>query len=421
MLPHTRRTRTHIELETDAWRDAVLLESELAMLYRPIVAGAKVGRGMWEDAVAGLVKEGGAGFEGEKEAAGAVAGPSEDGQQERRGEGSIGDKKSELGGGEAGVTGGVLGSGVSEGAPDDSKGLPGEQSKELVMASLAEMTREMAGSGLASPNFFAVMVGMLVEAGTPSEQSAAPSDVREEDSAEGSELWVPTPLARLTATCAGVLATWVEIDQAREMRRTAAEGGGQPTELGGAERAVVQGGVPVGATQMERIRLMAQLRAERRVRPPRGSSERGKSRLPGLPALAGLAAPNQGVAPPSQEEPVEGGGSRPFQALAEQDTWPVMRFDVTAQPVSFHLPLHRMLAHCFRGAVESAEGGEGAVGRGAELLRSLLPEKYRGEGFPAAVMEHVLQLQVGGCRSWRRTRADVLACEVWTLFLSLGF
>jgi hypothetical protein len=400
MLPHTRRTRTHIELETDAWRDAVLLESELAMLYRPIVAGAKVGRGTWEDAVAGFVKEGEAGVEGEKEAAGAVAGPSEDGQQsaaeDRRGESSIGDEKSELGAEQAGGTGGVSGSGVSGGAPDDSKGLPGEQSKELVMASLAEMTREMAGSGLASPNFFAVMVGMLVEAGTPSEQSTASSDVREEDSAEGSELWVPAPLARLTATCAGVLATWVEIDQAREMRRAAAEGAGQAAELGGAERAVPQGGVPVGATQMERIRLMAQLRAERRVRPPRGSSERGRSRLPGLPALAGLGAPNQGVAPPSQEEPVEEGASRPFQALAEQDTWPVMRFDVTTQPVSFHLPLHRMLAHCFRGAVESAEGKEG----GPEMLRLLLPEKYRGEGFPAAVMEHVLQLQVGGCKTY---------------------
>ncbi|KAG6540804.1 hypothetical protein Mapa_017828 [Marchantia paleacea] len=89
------------------------------------------------------------------------------------------------------------------------------------------------------------------------------------------------------------------------------------------------------------------------------------------------------------------------------DGWPKVFFDVSRQDVSFHIPLHRMLALLLHKALEmhsvSLEPGSSSENakstnpsplENLSTLSQLLPSKYQVPGFAASLMEHPLRLQV---------------------------
>jgi hypothetical protein len=89
--------------------------------------------------------------------------------------------------------------------------------------------------------------------------------------------------------------------------------------------------------------------------------------------------------------------------LGEENEWPAVEFDVSRQDVSFHIPLHRMLALLLYKALgfhsaklEKSSGKDKVVSSVWEgsFLEKILPERFRVPGFAAVVMEHPLRLQV---------------------------
>jgi len=113
--------------------------------------------------------------------------------------------------------------------------------------------------------------------------------------------------------------------------------------------------------------------------------------------------------------------------LVEGNEWPAVDFDVSRQDVSFHIPLHRMLALLLHKALDfhSAKQEE-CSGKDKTLLSDgessflveILPAKFRVPGFAAVVMEHPLRLQVLYAQvqagMWRRNgHATSALCELY--------
>lgn len=91
--------------------------------------------------------------------------------------------------------------------------------------------------------------------------------------------------------------------------------------------------------------------------------------------------------------------------LFEDEEWPAIDFDVSRQEVSFHIPLHRMLALLLHKALdlcstfsETPADGESAStagdGHGEKLLAHMFRPRLQVTGFAAVLMEHPLRLQV---------------------------
>lgn len=113
--------------------------------------------------------------------------------------------------------------------------------------------------------------------------------------------------------------------------------------------------------------------------------------------------------------------------LGAGNEWPAVEFDVSRQDVSFHIPLHRMLALLLHKALDfhSSKQGESSGKDGAPLsdgegsfLGEILPSKFRVPGFAAVVMEHPLRLQVLCAQvqagMWRRNgHATSALCELY--------
>lgn len=113
--------------------------------------------------------------------------------------------------------------------------------------------------------------------------------------------------------------------------------------------------------------------------------------------------------------------------LGEGNEWPAVEFDVSRQDVSFHIPLHRMLAlllhralDYYRPKQEESSGKDKTLLSDGEnsFLGEILPEKFRVPGFAAVVMEHPLRLQVLCAQvqagMWRRNgHATIALCEVY--------
>ncbi|CAM6107115.1 unnamed protein product [Calypogeia fissa] len=103
------------------------------------------------------------------------------------------------------------------------------------------------------------------------------------------------------------------------------------------------------------------------------------------------------------------------------EEWPTMDFDVSRQDVSFHIPLHRMVAILLHKALESHASIAELSSRGLDKsmsLRQLLPEKYQGPGFAALMMEHPVRLQVLCAQvqagMWRRNgHTTSTLCELY--------
>lgn len=115
--------------------------------------------------------------------------------------------------------------------------------------------------------------------------------------------------------------------------------------------------------------------------------------------------------------------STTISQLGDSNEWPSLEFDVSRQDVSFHIPLHRMLALLLRKTLEFHKDSSGNDKNSLDygdnsFLREILPEKYRVPGFAAVVMEHPLRLQVLCAQvqagMWRRNgHATGALCELY--------
>ncbi|KAL3679047.1 hypothetical protein R1sor_022003 [Riccia sorocarpa] len=83
--------------------------------------------------------------------------------------------------------------------------------------------------------------------------------------------------------------------------------------------------------------------------------------------------------------------------------WPQLDFDVSRQEVSFHIPLHRILALLLRKVLElhsnldtpsPTDTAQPDPWKSVKTLQQLFPVKYQAAGFAASLMEHPLRLQV---------------------------
>lgn len=113
--------------------------------------------------------------------------------------------------------------------------------------------------------------------------------------------------------------------------------------------------------------------------------------------------------------------------LGEDNEWPAVEFDVSRQDVSFHIPVHRMLALLLRKALdfhsakqERSSGKNKVISSDWEgsFLGEILPKKFRVPGFAAVVMEHPLRLQVLCAQvqagMWRRNgHATSALCDLY--------
>ncbi|CAL1379064.1 unnamed protein product [Linum trigynum] len=122
------------------------------------------------------------------------------------------------------------------------------------------------------------------------------------------------------------------------------------------------------------------------------------------------------------DSPIGGNGSSDLDALRvlSSSEWPNIVFDVSSQPVSVHIYLHRLLALLLKRSLRRSYG-ESDVGN---LMASAIPKDFFGSvlrgyhpfGFSAFVMEHPLrnrvfcaQVQAG---MWRKNGdAAIMSCE----------
>ncbi|KAL2613856.1 hypothetical protein R1flu_025548 [Riccia fluitans] len=108
--------------------------------------------------------------------------------------------------------------------------------------------------------------------------------------------------------------------------------------------------------------------------------------------------------------------------------WPQLDFDVSRQDVSFHIPLHRILALLLRKVLElhssnldtssPADRAQPDPWKSVKTLFQLLPVKYQVPGFAAILMEHPLRLQVLCAQvqagMWRRNGHTITKiCDVY--------
>ncbi|KAJ7515845.1 hypothetical protein O6H91_22G030900 [Diphasiastrum complanatum] len=115
-----------------------------------------------------------------------------------------------------------------------------------------------------------------------------------------------------------------------------------------------------------------------------------------------------------------------------EENWPSIEFDVSRQDVSFHIPLHRILALLLHKALElyvvnrkspengatSTEGTDNVSLDNVNFLLQLLPARFQVPAFAALLMEHPLRLQVLCAQvqagMWRRNGHSIVGlCNIY--------
>uniref|UniRef100_A0A7I4DB25 E3 ubiquitin-protein ligase n=1 Tax=Physcomitrium patens TaxID=3218 RepID=A0A7I4DB25_PHYPA len=260
------------------------------------------------------------------------------------------------------------------------------------------------------------------------------------------EMQVPHSLLWLIAECTQVLDIWLGVDASRESVKSGqlATDASQVAGIRRSTRWRGRGGRGIrdsptqttGGQIREWLRRSRRLPLEPRVWPEVAPEQAAMGTNSGIQVSdmdVEIQIPREGWDNRAAEWWMgpEASTSSTIGQLVEDDEWPTIEFDVSRQDVSFHIPLHRMLALLLHKTLEFYSAKQdtpsskerimpnfGSVDDGRLFLEQVLPPKFRVPGFAAVVMEHPLRLQVLCAQvqvgMWRRNgHATSALCDLY--------
>ncbi|XP_024387527.1 E3 ubiquitin-protein ligase PRT6 isoform X2 [Physcomitrium patens] len=398
MYPHRRITNTHVEDETDIWGSAYSLESQMAFIHPLFVGGAAVSSNLDPRSKDDLMSD------------------------------SQGDLAA------SGSSDGVVFSNGNVNAVDGLQNINSEAGDTRTRVVDVDM-------------YDAVLTADSID-DVSTELSLQRRGKIEFETVFIAGVQVSASLVWFVSECAQVLVTWLSLDASRESVKS-----GQlaidASQISGIRRSTRwrgRGGRGIrdSPTQTTGGQIRVWLQRSRRLPfEPRVWPEAATQEQAAMGTNSGNQVADMDV---EMQAPGEGFDNRAAEwwmgpeglttsnildQSVEVDEWPLVDFDVSRQDVSFHIPLHRMLALLLHKALEfhSAKqdksfgkekilSSDGTSGEWRSFLEQVLPRKFRVPGFAAVVMEHPLRLQVLCAQvqagMWRRNgHATRALCDLY--------
>ncbi|KAG0593011.1 hypothetical protein KC19_1G298000 [Ceratodon purpureus] len=395
MYPHRRLTSIHVEEETEDWGSAYSLENQMAFIHPLFVAGAAASSNPDARTKDDLMSDSQSYFQATLDNL------------------NSGNSSSKI----VNVADNLL-------APNSGAGATGTGS---------ELDVDMCDAALSADPTDRVSTELNLQQRGKKENGMA--------LIAGAE--VPFSLVWLIDECAQVLDHWLAIDASREAVKSGQLANDASSAQGYRRSHRWRGrggrGVRDSPTQTTGGQIREWLRRSRRVPlEPRGWPEATQEQSI-LGTSSGNDAADMDV---EMQVPREGWDTRAPEwwmgpeapasptilgQLGEDSEWPAVEFDVSRQDVSFHIPVHRMLALLLHKALDfhSAKQEKSSVKNKVRssdwegsFLGEILPKKFRVPGFAAVVMEHPLRLQVLCAQvqagMWRRNgHATSALCDLY--------